>query len=146
MRALFLGPAPGPRWHEKPQVLSGRSGKRLAELLGMELDEFREEFHLVNLLSHFPGKARFGKADDFPLSLAREKAKGFDFSKYDVVIMLGRNVQKALEISLPWLGKRERDGTIFFALPHPSGLCRWWNDPSNVEKASRALREILGRL
>ncbi len=29
-------------------------------------------------------------------------------------------------------------------MPHPSGIVRWYNDPTNVARASRFLRRLVG--
>ena len=59
------------------------------------------------------------------------------------VILLGLEVQRAA--GLPRLPNvipiRER-GIVFRCLPHPSGRCRWYNDPVNREMASLVLEEL----
>jgi hypothetical protein len=37
----------------------------------------------------------------------------------------------------------ELAGSAALALPHPSSVNRWWNDPANVRRASDTLRLFL---
>ena len=59
-RPLLIGQAPGP--NTDPGVpLSGASGRRLAALCGLGLDEFLALFDRANLLPEFPGKLGKGE-------------------------------------------------------------------------------------
>lgn len=43
----------------------------------------------------------------------------------------------------PFCTSRDEDSpTTFVLLPHPSGLCREWNDPSAVTRARRVLEFV----
>lgn len=137
-----MGPAPGASWTDDSVPLGGRVGKKLGGLMGVRRLDFLHRFDTANILDEYPGKS--GGGDAFPMQKARETASAMDFSKYDLVVMLGRGVQTALGFrSLDWFEKREKNGVAFVAFPHPSGRNRWWNDSANVEKASRFLREEL---
>ncbi len=48
----------------------------------------------------------------------------------DEVLMLGRREARAFGMEI--LGPGQSYGG-FTAVPHPSGLNRWWNDPANLE-------------
>jgi hypothetical protein len=66
----------------------------------------------------------------------------------DPIVMLGRKVAKAfadasneLEVS-PFCGGFDgRWGNHLISLPHPSGLCRAWNEPGAFGRARELLRE-----
>jgi len=137
-RPLFIGQAPG---HPGPvRPLEGRNGKRLASLLGVSVEEYLSGTDRVNLLNEYPGRA--GNGDAFPLDAARAAAREMlPRLKGRVVILLGRGVARAFGVRANFLEIEHRDGVTFATIPHPSGRNRWWNDPANVERAARFLRE-----
>lgn len=148
MRPLLIGQAPGRRT-DPEEPLSGRCGARLADLCGVELPEFMERFERVNLLDRFPGKA--GKGDKFPIDKARKAAIDvllFNPVRDRRVVMLGGNVAKAFGFpaSEPMFWSRV-DGAAFWVafFPHPSGVNRWFNEPSNVSKARRFWTALASR-
>lgn len=142
MKVLFLGPAPGASWTDDSVPLGGRVGKRLGGLMGMRRLDFLHEFDTANILDEYPG--RKGSGDAFPLDAAREAASKMDFSEHDLVVMLGRNVQRVLGFKgLDWFEEIEKNGVTFVAFPHPSGRNRWWNSVENCERAERYLKETI---
>lgn len=154
MRALvpvLVGEAPSRDTEGRPPF-SGRSGRRLAELLGEDLDE---AFLLENLLQRWPGPASSGKGSAFPLGPARKSARRL-VREYRGrrFVLVGWRVAAAFGVPvhvarpLRWYGDwaHSLDGSgagagSFAVLPHPSGVNLWWNDPANVERARRFLRE-----
>lgn len=54
------------------------------------------------------------------------------------IVMLGRKVAKAFGYDGP---AYTRDG-LLVAIPHPSGLCREWNDPEAVPRVRALLAEV----
>lgn len=92
MKVLLVGQAPSRDTCGGPPF-SGRSGRRLADLAGVEHSRLGEVFALVNLLDRWPGKN--GRGDAFPMSEARAAAARLDLSKHDVVVLVGRNVARA---------------------------------------------------
>lgn len=76
----------------------------------------------------------------------------------DLLVLLGRKVTGAFfrgalpelnwpaEFSRSWLCHPSRIATREFdnivVLPHPSGLCRSWNEPGAFERARAVLREV----
>jgi len=129
---LFLGESPGRSWRDGSVPVGGRNARRLGALLGMCGPAFLQRFSTANVLDTI---------DEFPMTEARRAARRMDFSRYDLVVMLGRKVQQALGFpGMAWFGVVERDGTQFLAFPHPSGRNRWWNDPDNVDTAAEVLR------
>jgi len=74
---------------------------------------------------------------------------------WSVLIMLGSKVAEAFRIAHGGRPKPyECESSIcpggppitFVALPHPSGRVTSWNDPANVERARRVLREVAPRV
>lgn len=147
MKPLLIGQAPGPN-SDPGEPLSGRCGARLADLCGVTQEIFLARFRRVNLIDAFPGKA--SKGDTFPINLARKGAVEllltgvFGSTK---VVMLGDNVAKTFGFkpgTFPLLKflpcQATRHGVAF--CPHPSGVNRWWNDPSNLKAARRFWRAL----
>lgn len=138
---LIVGQAPSSA-SDPASPLSGRSGRRIAELFGLELGSFLRRFRRFNLLDLYPGAKR--KGDRFDLELARKRAFYLRAGGPDRFVLLGRNVVRAFELrDLRPLEVREDRGSSFFFLPHPSGVNLWWNDAGNVRRARRELRKFL---
>jgi len=66
----------------------------------------------------------------------------------DLVVTLGRRVAQARQSQYvptprPWeVQKVVSRGSLLLALPHPSGLCREWNDPAAARRARDILRSV----
>lgn len=146
---IIVGQAPGPNT-DPAQPLSGPSGRKLASLCGMTLDEFLTRFERVNLLADYPG--RCGKGDAFPAAFAKQAALDIRelVASRDVVMMLGLGVARAFNLRRPEFFKwtrLSRDCGHVVVVPHPSGISHWWNEPRNVTRAAkfwRALAEGFG--
>ncbi len=59
------------------------------------------------------------------------------------ILALGRHVQEAFDVSdaEPLERFSILGNWTMIAVPHPSGLNRWWNEPRNVLEATRVLRK-----
>jgi uracil-DNA glycosylase len=139
-RPLIIGEAPS-RTAGAARALDGRSGERLARLLGVGLDQLLERFETANLLERWPGPAgRKGAA--FPARMAREAAERVRLR--GSVLLAGRRVAAAFRLSAPYFEWATLRGARVAVIPHPSGVNRWWNDPANRERAAAFLREVVG--
>lgn len=141
---MIIGQAPS-RDSNPAHPISGRCGKKLADLIGVSVEEFLVGFERHNLLDRWPGKA--GKGDAFPIDKARRKAVDFLLRGVFLdrrVVLLGENVASTFGLDpaklrpLRWQGVYTAPGLAF--CPHPSGVNRWWNEPGNVEAARRFWR------
>jgi len=134
VKPLVIGQAPSstsdPAW-----PLSGRSGRRLAALCGVDHGVFLDAFDRVNLIPVFPGKA--GKGDAFPIEEARRSAAIVKAMSPRTVIILGDNVRRAFDVldDAPMFRWFRLGPHCAAVAPHPSGVSRWWNDPMNAERA-----------
>lgn len=105
------------------------SGGRLARILGFSTEDYLALFDRANLCPRA-----------WSLAAAMASARELLLGPRKYFILLGRKVATAFAY-----GRREfftRDG-YFLLLPHPSGLCHLWNDPENVRRARKMVREVL---
>lgn len=148
MRLLIVGQAPS-RTSDAREPLSGRSGKRLASLCGLSIEEFVDRFERVNVVEH-------PCPDGWPVEEARERGAEIllrYFKGGRRIVLLGPLVIGAimapspgrddlLRFRLRWFGGQVRFGFEVAHHPHPSGRNRFWNDPARVEAARRFWREL----
>jgi len=114
------------------------AGARLARLvLAMpSRGEYLKRFDRVNLC-----------ASKWSVPIAREKAReiGLEPGRTHVVL-LGSKVATAFGFAfepfkVAQSGPRHMAMKTYVILPHPSGLCRLWNEPQAFERARAALTE-----
>lgn len=135
MKPLLVGEAPA-RGTEGLPPFSGRSGAFLARVAGFDV---AARFECVNLLDRWPGPQ--GKGSAFPLAEARAAALELDVGGR-TVILAGWRVAHAWPDRAPRAYLVAVDGAHggpLAVLPHPSGVCRWWNDAWRRDAARRFL-------
>lgn len=141
-RVLVVGQAPSAS--SDPVVpLSGPSGRRLASLCALSLEEFLTAYECVNLVQAFPGK--LAKGDAFPMGPARRRAVEVMGARREPLrlVLLGGNVSRAFGLMpAPLLSWRPLGRHRAAVCPHPSGVCQWWNDPLNVGQARSLWLEL----
>lgn len=132
----------------RPRAEIGSALSRLDE----DLLSFIAATTHVNVLDAWPG--RDGRGSAFPLRAARKAACRLGQSDlvgaHDLVLLAGTRVREAMSISSkvphftpaasPFILTR-----FVLTIPHPSGLCRWWNERHHRERAREFLRQ-LGRM
>jgi uracil-DNA glycosylase len=137
LRPLLVGQAPGRLGGARAFAGDKRSARRLAELVGAR--RASDFFRTRNLLQAFPGKA--GKGDRFPMAEARAAATKMRLR--GTVLFAGKKVAAAFGCSSAmYFEWRRRGGFRYAVVPHPSGVNRWWNDPSNRERARAFFRDL----
>lgn len=109
----------------------GCSGHRLCCLvLGMHRHTYLETFDRINLCE--------GR---WSLRTARQRAQEL-WPQRRKFILFGYKVCTAWEI-LPYEPFTVHDGGTTLILPHPSGLCRLWNEPGAFTRARAAVAAFL---
>lgn len=108
----------------------GSAGWRLChKVLGLSEDEYLGNFDRCNLCD--------GRWDTWD---ARLSARTIVFVR-PVAVLLGRKVASVFDLKKAQLFTTERRGKCrLIILPHPSGRCRVWNDPTSFERARELLR------
>merc|ERR1712205_296238 len=75
---------------------------------------------------------------------ARKEADKIPIHRRPIVVLCGLNVTRAFDLRIDLLSmQRLSSGTLVLTLPHPSGVSHFWNEPSNVRKAARVLRNAI---
>jgi len=143
MKPMIIGQAPS-RTSDPGEPLSGNSGRRLADLCGIEFAVFLETFERKNLVDSYPGAAAKGDLVVDRVS-ARELAGRFrPMVTGRRVVILGLSTAAAFELThRAFLFAPHWNGQFAFS-PHPSGVNLWWNDAEN-EKRARAFFSELAR-
>ena len=132
---VLIGQAPGKRGLTKDGPLAGAVGRRIARLIGISEERYLSKVLRENVLDRFPGGGKNG--DAFPAEAARLGAARL-LAKYHGrrFVLLGRKTARAFGIGeVPWFEWREHGAVVIAVAPHPSGLCRFWNDPRAVQEA-----------
>jgi uracil-DNA glycosylase family 4 len=157
-QAYMFGQAPGVVEGEERRPWRGRAGQTLRRWLGMDEDEFYATFYCASVTRCYPGRARSGGGDRTPTARERDLCAfwrdwEFELLRPRLIVVVGGLAARRL------LGLRSLDdaiGRTFAAgdavavpLPHPSGVSRWLNDPSNratLEVAVARVHEELAKL
>jgi hypothetical protein len=111
----------------------GASGDRLRRILGLRDCEYAGLLDKVNLC-----QGRW--SDD---EAAGRAVTCLESQQHEVMVLLGARVRRAFGGPAPfeWSVVRRK---LLVGLPHPSGMCRVWNDPRSVRRA-RSLVDALIR-
>lgn len=127
-----LNPYGGDDYYALYPAPDGCSGHRLCQLvLGMHRSVYLETFERVNLC-----RGKWSVKD------ARIAAKRLtDAGRY--CVLLGKKVSTAFDtpfdvFEAQFLDAKDGHGGLL-VLPHPSGLCRMWNEPDAFVKARAAV-------
>lgn len=131
MKPLLIGEAPSKNEvTERP--LEGRIGKRLAACCNLTLEDFLRYFDRVNLLHVRQDSKEKGFEFDAKAAAAEACRLRKEWPSGRTVILLGRRVAEAFGVpQTPYFERRIHDHD-FYVVPHPSGLNRWYNDPTNM--------------
>ncbi len=110
----------------------GSAGQRLAEfVMGLDRADYLRRFDRANLCTF-----------KWSVPAARERAGELLQRDNPVLVLLGAKVAGAFgQIFEPFTVRRTALASrTLVVLPHPSGLCRVWNEPNAVARARAALR------
>lgn len=127
-----LNPLGGPPLDHRQ---AGRSGSRLMVVLGLTEGAYLASTR-VNLC-----RGRWDR-----LGASREAGRVLAGSSGRVLVLLGRRVASAFKVQADFFSVVSLGGSVAAVLPHPSGLCRVWNDRRAWAKARRCLTLALKRV
>lgn len=126
-----------PRLALYPVPLSGAGGRLCHKVMGLSPEEYLTRFDRVNLCA---GEWDPEAAEQRASELLDARPRGGR-----VLVLLGRKVAMAFGFSrtddaFTVSPRSDSRRYTYVLLPHPSGLCREWNEPGNFARARRALR------
>lgn len=141
---VFVGEAPGPKdttsrtplW----SIRKGSAGSRLRAMTGLDRSAWTRRVPKFNLVPY--------RITKWPREFAEQQAQNLSSSllRDCDLVLCGRKVARAFGVPSkhPWLvWTRSAWGPRVVVIPHPSGLCREYNDPEFVKRASRFLKRVL---
>lgn len=109
----------------------GCSGYRLAvNILGLSRAEYLARFDRVNVLDGPRWSAPRARQAARIILATREPKR---------VVLLGQKVADAFEVRAPRFSVVRQAGVRYAIIPHPSGLCRVWNEAHAVPRARAAV-------
>ena len=114
-----------------------RLWKMLNDRCGLPMDQYEAAFTRYNL---FNGPIWY---DD----RAEENAECIkdDFVRGDVAILLGERVCGAMGVDKVLIHPQVVDGVEYRVIPHPSGLCRFYNEPLYRDLVAMMLEDLSER-
>lgn len=143
MKPLIVGEAPSKN-EDPPTPISGRIGKRLAACAGLTLEEFLERFERVNLLQVRQDTKEKGFEFDLPAAIESGRLLVERIEPGRTVILLGKRVADAVGCAKDYFEPhRLRNGATLYVVPHPSGVNRWYNEPTNALRMARFMRNVV---
>lgn len=155
-RVMIVGQAPGHLSVERGEPFSGPSGRVLDGWLqraGFAPGALRTRVYLSALTKCDPGKHPTGSGDRKPSPPELALCQPFLLRELDLVRPRAILLVGGMAIAA-FLGPARLEdvvGTAFehnevhlLALPHPSGVSRWLNDPAHQEMVGRALDLLAG--
>lgn len=121
--------APEPLWAGK----AGSTGRRLAMLCNLEVEQYHKEFLRFNILPVSSGIPF--RVTKYTKEMGRYLKT--QFLPEDLVICLGLDVAECIGVELeePFVMYPTDSGIFYGYIPHPSGLNRWYNERENWQKA-----------
>jgi uracil-DNA glycosylase family 4 len=154
-RAYIYGQAPGVVEGQERRPWRGRAGQTLRRWLDLDEESFYRTFYCASVTRCYPGRSPAGSGDRVPTPRERELCSfWFEWElrllRPELIVAVGGLAVRRL---LP--GRRlsdcigtgyERGDATVIALPHPSGVSRWLNEPANRLQLREALDLIRCRL
>lgn len=142
---IIVGQQPSGNHPDNPLATANPiwSGARLARMANLPGDDFENHFLRVNI--NYEPEDKF-RVNEFTRAKAREILKVF--RPTDRVILLGSAVAKCFRglvpekiVTGPFATGETSTGLKVAVVPHPSGLNRWYNDPSNIIAVGHFLQD-----
>lgn len=151
MKPLILGmnspPNMDPKyvlWPDPPRCAGWRLWKMLEERTGASQRDYTEGFDRRNILtgSWSASAARgilFGDRGEAVLPVPGSL---IDRLRGREVVLLGEAPRCVIGLQPDLIVPQDRYGVTWRSIPHPSGLCRWYNDRTNRETVALLLENL----
>lgn len=157
MKPLLIGEAPGPKGDpERP--LDGGPARRLLECMAFPGivpeeagDKLREMFDVRNLIERRMERPEGQKGTEWPAEEAKQNAGRLLLlmERGQKVVFCGKRAAAAFGVQTEWFrwfALADKPSVEFALIPHPSGIVRTWNDPTNRVRAGMVLWQAMGRI
>jgi uracil-DNA glycosylase family 4 len=154
-RAYIYGQAPGIVEGAEHRPWRGRAGQTLRRWLDLDEDDFYATFYCASVTRCYPGRSSSGSGDRVPTPLERELCSfWFEWElrllRPELIVAVGglaiRRLLQGRSLGDCIGTSQERAGVTVVPLPHPSGVSRWLNTPSNRALLEAAVGLIHARL
>lgn len=141
---VLIGEAPGKLGvpgRPLPATRVGSAGHRLREMASLT-QEVWDVTPRLNIVPFYPGSK-------YPSRLARANAECLSHSvlRYSVLVLLGRKTASAFGLrptDYAWCERvKSPFGPTCYVIPHPSGLCREYNDPKMRKRVGKLVARLL---
>jgi uracil-DNA glycosylase len=156
-RAYIYGQAPGIVEGEERRPWRGRAGQTLRRWLDLDEEEFYATFYCASVTRCYPGRSPAGSGDRVPTPRERELCSfWFEWElrllRPELIVAVGglaiRRLLGLTSLDACVGSGFDRGGATVVPLPHPSGVSRWLNAPTNralLEAAIGLIHDRLGR-
>ncbi len=160
-RNMVIGQAPAQGAHLAERPWSGPSGALMRAWFataGFDPERFHDDWYFTSITKCFPGKAASGTGDRSPSAAERALCRPYlevelALIRPALIVTLGRLAADAIIPGARSRTLRELVETVWqvdvgygdvpvVALPHPSGVGRWLNDPDNRARVDRAMERL----
>ncbi len=154
-RAYMYGQAPGVLEGQERRPWRGRAGQTLRRWLDLDEEAFYATFYCASVTRCYPGRSPSGMGDRVPTPHEQELCSfWFEWElrlmRPELIVAVGGLAIRRL------LGRRALDecigstfehaGAVVVPLPHPSGVSRWLNAPTNRARLDGAIAQIRAHL
>ena len=151
---MVIGQAPSRTDHETGGFYVGPAGRKLRGWLteaGLSEDDQARRVYFAAITRCFPGRLPGSSKDRLPSKAEQRLCRSWldaEISAVNprvVVLFGGLSIQTFLSRAplVELIGQRfEKDGRLWFPLPHSSGASTWLNAPENRELLQSALRTL----
>lgn len=130
-----------PKRHKDKYALTGKSGARIASLMGLTVPQMARLAKRTNVVET---PDRWRDRDAVLLGIESVRAQ---LVEYRFVVLLGARVSRAMGLGDRWLVYGPHTwhyvyGTCVAVAAHPSGRSRFWNDSDNVAVAREFWQDV----
>jgi uracil-DNA glycosylase len=157
-RNMVIGQAPAQNAHLAERPWQGPSGRLMRQWFaraGFDPERFYDDWYFTSITKCFPGKAASGNGDRAPTGAERALCRPhldaeLALVRPPLIVTMGRLAAEAVIPGARSLSLKDLVGTVrmvelshgeapIVAVPHPSGVGRWLNDPANRALVDRAM-------
>lgn len=126
---------PDPAFALYPLPESSAAGRLCSRVMGLSRGRYLRSFDRANLC-----------AGEWSMREARSRARDLLSVPRSLYVLCGAKVARAFGVDYEPLSRIGVGGLLIptatlLVIPHPSGLCRFWNEPGAFERARAFLRE-----